>query len=222
MIGRRPGVGKYYDETTYTSKLVEIVGPLDNMCDSTSPIYQAVEKHRPHAAFCCLGTTWKDADKSKANFKRVDYTYVTDFAWLARHLHVPSFNLVSSTGASAKSPLLYPRTKGKSENYVKSLNFPLLIIYRPGLLGRPEPTSVEKCYGHISTALPTEFLAKVMERAALKQLQANPAANGPNRISLFGGPIIFKKSWDNKKIYSFAKKDGISKKIKAPHQAIEV
>lgn len=212
VIGRRTGIGKFYDESP---KLVEIVGALDGMCSESHPAYQAVAQYRPHAAFCCLGTTYDDVGKSKKRFKLVDYTYVTDFAWLTRHLQVPSFNLVSSMGTWAHSPFLYPRTKGKAEKYIKSLVFPILLIYRPGLLGRPEPRSDEECYGHIASALSTEFFGKLMERAALHLLEATPESKGENRQSLFGGVPVFQKTWDNDKIYSFAKKNNIPKTIKA-------
>jgi oxidoreductase len=81
-------------------------------------------------AFCCLGTTRKDAGSDvshlilrsiqianvillKAAFKKVDYTYVTNFAQLAKDNGVNDFHLVSSVGASKSSWFLYPRTKGE-------------------------------------------------------------------------------------------------------------
>lgn len=212
VIGRRTGVGKFY---TDSPKLVEIVGALDGMCAETHPAYQAVAHYQPHAAYCCLGTTYDDAGKSKKKFKLVDYTYVTDFAWMTRHLHVPSFNLVSSMGTWAHSPFLYPRTKGKAEKFIKSLVFPILLIYRPGLLGRPEPRSDETCYGHVASALSTEFFGKLMERAALDLLDTTPGAKSENRELLFGGGPLFQKTWDNDKIYSYAKKHHIPKTVKA-------
>lgn len=212
VIGRRSGIGKFYNESP---KLVEIIGSLDGMCSNSHPAFQAVEKYGPHAAFCCLGTTYEEGGSSKKSFKLVDYTYVTDFAWMTRHLHVPHFQLVSSMGSSARSPFLYPRTKGKSEDYIKSLVFPMLLIYRPGLLGRPEPRSDEKCFGHFSSALSTEFFGKVMERVALGLLKAEPVSSTSNKESLFGGDSKFKQTWKNAKIYSYAKKNQIPKTVQA-------
>lgn len=210
MIARRSGAGTYYEES---AKLVEIVGSLDGMCNSSHAAFQAVKQYEPHAAFCCLGTTM-DVAKTKANFKRVDYTYATDFAFLARTHRVASYSLVSSTGASSSSSIFYLRTKGKTEDYTKALGFPLLKIFRPGLLGRPDPTSAESCYSHIQTPLRVQFLAKILVTAARLDLEAHPQIfQKETAVAVFASAVpLVKQSWDNKKIYKFAKINGIPKR----------
>jgi uncharacterized protein YbjT (DUF2867 family) len=84
-------------------------------------------------AFCCLGTTRKDAG-SAAAFRRVDLDYVIAFARLARRAGAKRFLLVSSIGASTSSPFLYPRTKGESEAAVAALGFTSVVIVRPSFL----------------------------------------------------------------------------------------
>lgn len=84
-------------------------------------------------AFCCLGTTRRDAG-SAAAFRRVDFDYVVAFARLARRAGATRFLLVSSLGASANSPLLYPRTKGESEAAISALGFRTVVILRPSFL----------------------------------------------------------------------------------------
>jgi oxidoreductase len=209
VLGRRSGVPDYYPAS---EKLVEVVCELDGMCESTSVAWQAFAEHQPHAAFCCLGTTMAQA-KTKAGFKRVDWHYVTDFAWLARRWRVASFSLISSVGASASSAFLYPRTKGKSEDYVKSLNFPFTLIYRPGLLGRDYPTKIEVWYGKIASILPAPFFGKVMAQAPLEIMDAHPliTLRTPDEAG-----VIWKESWDNDKIYKFAKHHNIPKQKYVP------
>lgn len=89
----------------------------------------------PHVddAFCCLGTTRRDAGSADA-FRRVDFDYVTAFARLALRSGAKRFLLVSSVGASARSMLLYPRTKGESEAAITSLGFTTVVILRPSFL----------------------------------------------------------------------------------------
>jgi uncharacterized protein YbjT (DUF2867 family) len=84
-------------------------------------------------AFCCLGTTRRAAG-SDAAFRRVDFDYVVAFARLAKRAGAQRFLLVSSLGASARSPLLYPRTKGECEAAIEALGFTTVVILRPSFL----------------------------------------------------------------------------------------
>lgn len=84
-------------------------------------------------AFCCLGTTRKDAG-SDAAFRRVDLDYVVAFAKLAKRAGARRFLLVSALSASPRSALLYPRTKGESEIAVSALGFETVVILRPSFL----------------------------------------------------------------------------------------
>ncbi len=59
-------------------------------------------------AFCCLGTTRKQAGSDDA-FRRVDHDYVLAFAKLARRHGCQRLIVVSSLGANPRSPALYPR-----------------------------------------------------------------------------------------------------------------
>ena len=90
-------------------------------------------------AFCALGTTRKDAGSAKA-FRRVDLDYVIAFAELARRHGCQRLVVVSSMGASASSPALYPRTKGEMEQALLAQSWPRLAIVRPAmLLGDRQP-----------------------------------------------------------------------------------
>ena len=98
-------------------------------------------------AFCCLGTTRRDAG-SDAAFRHVDLDYVVAFARLAKRAGATRFMLVSSLGASPGSPVLYTRTKGESEAAVRSIGFTTTVILRPSFL-----------VGERAQARPTEAVA---------------------------------------------------------------
>ncbi len=83
--------------------------------------------------FCCLGTTIKKAG-SKANFKKVDYTYVINLANLAKKVGATRFMVVSAVGANAKSGVFYNQVKGEMENSLKELKIPETHIFEPSLL----------------------------------------------------------------------------------------
>lgn len=84
-------------------------------------------------AFCCLGTTRRDAGSAEA-FRRVDFDYVLAFARLAKRAGAERFLLVSSVGASTGSPFLYPRTKGETEAAVAAVGITTVVILRPSFL----------------------------------------------------------------------------------------
>lgn len=90
-------------------------------------------------AFCCLGTTRKQAGSDDA-FRRVDHDYVLAFAQLARRHGCQRLIVVSSLGANPRSPALYPRTKGQMEQALLAQSWQRLAIVRPAmLLGNRQP-----------------------------------------------------------------------------------
>ncbi len=90
-------------------------------------------------AFCALGTTRKEAGSAEA-FRLVDLDYVIAFAELARRHGCQRLVVVSSMGASARSPALYPRTKGEMEQALLAQSWQRLAIVRPAmLLGDRQP-----------------------------------------------------------------------------------
>jgi oxidoreductase len=114
-------------------------------------------------AFCCLGTTRKDAGSAEA-FKKVDLEYVTNFAKHCKESWgVKTFFLVTSYGSKADSWFLYPQTKGQSEENVKELKFDKTIIIRPGLLDRgSQARLVEKVAKFVSPSIKTTDVARGM------------------------------------------------------------
>src|SRR5688572_25909562 len=65
--------------------------------------------------FSSLGTTIRQAGSTNAQYK-IDFTYQYEFAKAAASNNVPSYVLVSSAGADAKSIVFYTRMKGELEN----------------------------------------------------------------------------------------------------------
>jgi uncharacterized protein YbjT (DUF2867 family) len=83
--------------------------------------------------FCCMGTTIKVAGSQDA-FMKVDYTYVLNFAQLAKRNGIDKFIVVSSLGADKNSANFYLKVKGDVENDLTRLKFKNLIIVRPSML----------------------------------------------------------------------------------------
>ena len=85
------------------------------------------------ALLSCLGTTRRVAG-SASRFRFVDFALNAAFASAAAGRGYTRYGLVSSVGADASSPFLYPRVKGELETYVRGLDFAQVSLYRPGLL----------------------------------------------------------------------------------------
>jgi uncharacterized protein YbjT (DUF2867 family) len=83
--------------------------------------------------FCCLGTTIKTAGSQDA-FKKVDFTYPTEFAKIAKLNGVSTFLLQSSLGADAASNNFYLKVKGETEQALQNLSFNSFATFRPSML----------------------------------------------------------------------------------------
>ena len=111
--------------------------------------------------FSALGTTLKAAGDQKAQY-RVDHDYQFEVARAAVKNGVKSLVVISSTGASAKSPLFYLKMKGELEDHLRELLFASIYFLRPGpLKGHREKSRLGEI---ISTAIlgpiPKKFLPK--------------------------------------------------------------
>lgn len=128
--------------------------------------------------FSCLGTTIKAAGSQQAQWK-VDYTYQYDAALSARKNGVPTYVLVSSVGANAKSKIFYSKMKGALEDAVQTLGFDGCFILQPpslirkgsDRLGEKLGVVVLKALNAIGlmrayTPMPTESVAAAMIRLA--------------------------------------------------------
>jgi uncharacterized protein YbjT (DUF2867 family) len=88
-----------------------------------------------HVAFCCLGTTLREAGSEQAQ-RRVDVGHVLGFARVARAAQAQRFVFLSCAGADPKSRRPELRLKAEAEQALGALGFPSLDIVQPGhLLG---------------------------------------------------------------------------------------
>ena len=121
-VGRRPLKISHPKLVSVTAKFTE----LDKVTEDLSCA----------AAFCCLGTTIKQAGTPE-EFRAIDRGAVLAFAWVARRNGAQSFFTVSSMGSNAHSRFFYNRVKGETEEALAVLAFPTLGIFRPSLLLGP-------------------------------------------------------------------------------------
>ena len=112
-------------------RVLEVPARFDALAAVLDPATQAASLD----AFCCLGTTMKSAG-SEAAFRRVDYEYVVAFAQWAKKRRARRLVVVSAMGADAGSSVRYNRIKGETEDELRALGVPLIVL-RPSLLDGP-------------------------------------------------------------------------------------
>ncbi|KAI6006669.1 hypothetical protein F5J12DRAFT_782911 [Pisolithus orientalis] len=108
--------------------------------------------------FVTLGTTRAQAGSAEM-FEKIDREYVVNACRAAKSDN-PALQqrlvYLSSSGASATSPFLYPKSKGLTELALARLGYSDTIVFRPGLLRgaeRPQRRIGETLLGYLTDAL---------------------------------------------------------------------
>ena len=147
-------------------------------------------------AFCCLGTTRRDAG-SAAAFRRVDLDSVIAFARRAKRAGAVRFMLVSSLGASSRSPFLYPRTKGECEAAISALGFTTVVIVRPSFLlgARAQERAGEAMALRVSRAIQPLLVGPfrkyaAVDASAVARTLVSAAATAPPGITIIESDAI--------------------------------
>ncbi|WP_223544425.1 oxidoreductase [Pseudomonas sp. A-B-19] len=170
------------NEPTITRVVAPSRRPLAKHPHLENPVGDLVEllpqlNGRVDIAYCCLGTTIKQAGSEQA-FRAVDLDMVVAFAKRARELGARHLIVISALGADRRSSIFYNRVKGEMEYALRAQNWPQLTICRPSLLlgERTEPRLGEKVAGPLSRLIPGKFhgieacqLARAMWRLALEE-----------------------------------------------------
>jgi uncharacterized protein YbjT (DUF2867 family) len=86
-----------------------------------------------HEAYCCLGTTLKQAG-SEAAFRAVDQKLVVRFARVAKAQGAELLVHTSSVRADPGSKNFYLRVKGETEKELETIMLPALHIMQPAVL----------------------------------------------------------------------------------------
>lgn len=107
-------------------KLKQLVVDFDQLSRYTHEIQGDV-------VFCCLGTTSKKTP-DREQYRKVDYQYPLDVAWIAHTNGATQYHLISSMGADIHSSIFYSKLKGEVERDLKAIPFKTIHIYRPSLL----------------------------------------------------------------------------------------
>lgn len=122
-------------------------------------------------AFCCLGTTRKEAGSDSA-FRYVDYSLVVECGEVALQHDCQHYVVVSALGANPQSPFLYSRTKGEMEKALELQAWRRLTLLRPSLLQgeRAKPRLLEQLSEPFFRLLPEKWRAVEADSVARAML----------------------------------------------------
>lgn len=128
--------------------------------------------------FCALGTTMRKAG-TKERFREVDFVYPVEAARITRANGARHFSLVSSLGANPRSGTFYSRVKGETEEAVRRLDWPSLVIVRPSIIGgdreehRPGERIAQRLFRFLPKSLRT-IPARVIAQAMVNLAHTEP------------------------------------------------
>jgi len=147
-----------------------------------------------HVAFCCIGTTMKQAGSERA-FREVDHDLVLSFARAARAAQAQRFVVVSSAAADPRSKTLYLRVKGEVEQALERMGFPALDILQPGpLLGwRRNDVRPLELLASVLMPLANPFLTG--SRMALRGISARTVAAAALGAARSGRRGVYRYTW---------------------------
>lgn len=151
---------------------------------------------RGDVLFSAMGTTIKKAGSQEAQYK-IDYTYQYEAARAAAENGVPTYVLVSSAGANARSRIFYSRMKGELEDAVKGLPFSQIRIIQPGILagdreefrlGERIGIGVMSVLGHV----PGLTAYKPYHASVVARSMINAALHGEGRVRTYKLKDVFR------------------------------
>ena len=119
--------------------------------------------------YCCVGTTTAKT-KDREVYRAIDFGIPFKGATLAKENKIPTFLVISSMGANAKSKIFYSRTKGEMEQAVLDQEIPNTYILRPSLiLGDRNEKRFGESFGAVALKLTSTLLVgKLKKYRAIK------------------------------------------------------
>ncbi|QRV76346.1 oxidoreductase HTATIP2 [Ceratobasidium sp. AG-Ba] len=175
-FGRR-SLGEEHLAGVDTSKLERKIVDFENLNE------KEWQDGRWDVILITLGTT-KAIAGSAENFEKIDREYVINAAKAAKSTdptHQQRLVYLSSSGANASSPFLYPKSKGLTEHGLASLGYSDFIAFRPGFLKgaeRDHSRIAESVFGFITGALSHVTSAVEINVADLGRAIANAGRLG--------------------------------------------
>jgi len=154
------------------------------------PVLPAVDD-----VFIALGTTISVAGNQEA-FRAVDHDAVLALARQARAAGATRLAVVSAMGADTHSRIFYNRVKGETEDDLRQLGYPTLVIVRPSLLvgdraALRQPNRIGERFGQLAMGLfapliPADYRAIAASSVAGAMVRAIATGTPGTQVLLSG------------------------------------
>ncbi|HEV7431549.1 MAG TPA: NAD-dependent epimerase/dehydratase family protein [Steroidobacteraceae bacterium] len=144
-------------------------------------------------AFCCLGTTLREAGSPQA-FRAVDYDLVLQFARFAQSAGAKTLIAVSSAGAAPEARNFYLQVKGETELALVALRFRALHLMQPSLLlGARKEWRATEAIGRVLMPVLNPLLLGRNER--WRAIPARTVAAAMAATARLGTPGMYRHTW---------------------------
>lgn len=146
-------------------------------------------------AFCCLGTTMREAGGAAA-FRAVDHDLVLDFARLALKIGAERLVVISAVGANRAARNFYLRVKGEMERSVETVGLRALDFMQPSLLlgSRRQLRPLEFAAQACMWAVRPLFLGAAMRYRAI---EADTVAAAMYSVARIGRRGVYRHQYDD-------------------------
>jgi uncharacterized protein YbjT (DUF2867 family) len=151
-----------------------------------------------HVAFCCLGTTIRQAGSERA-FREIDHDLVLSFARAAKAAGAQRLVVVSAAAADPRSRNFYLRVKGEVEQGLERIGFQSLDILQPSLLlgWRRNDVRPLELLATVFMPLANPFLSG--SRVHLRAISAHTVADAAIGASRSGRRGVYRYTWPSLK-----------------------
>ena len=105
-----------------------------DFADRTTTVARDLLSHGFASAISCVGVGSGSMRWSEEELKSLELGVVGSFARGCRNAGITQFCLLSAVGSTARSRFKYVRVMGMKEDTVRSIGFPRLAIFRPGII----------------------------------------------------------------------------------------
>lgn len=105
-----------------------------DFADITAALAREVLSQGPASAISCVGVGSGSMRWTEEELKRLELGVVGAFARGCRSAGIAQFCLLSAVGSTAQSRFKYVRVMGMKEDTVRSIGFPRLAVFRPGII----------------------------------------------------------------------------------------
>ena len=105
-----------------------------NFADRTAAVARELVRQGSVSAVSCVGVGSGSRRWSEEELQQLELGVVGAFARGCHDAGIAQFCLLSAAGSSARSSIRYVRVMGMKEDNVRSIGFPRLAIFRPGII----------------------------------------------------------------------------------------